>query len=416
MAIAVQRRKGTTAEHQNFIGENAEITIDTTKCTVVVHDGTTVGGHALAKEAQVTADIASGVAESKSYTDAEISTTTSQLEEAIGDVENLANSVGDTVTSIIPRVDDIAPITPKVCGVSHYFKDDTALAVITQSFVQALGADHATHIVLCPLLVNDDATGANNLHYEYTIPALTAAIATIAAEGLGVILKFHLVKNSDGHSLEEPTDQDALIADLRECILDTLDASQSIEIVCVANESPTICAGNRAAWESLFAAIRAQNPGIKITNSALFSEIKNATCVFWDLCDYIGCNAYPSCVDYNTVGTYDDALRAMYYTYRNDETYVTSMYKIARRYDKSYLITEMGIRPYAWQMASPSVWTALGTSNETVQADYYRAALETFLHAGSCAGMFVWNATDGFTFVGKAAESVLSAAFEEVQE
>jgi hypothetical protein len=50
MSTQVQRRKGTTAQHASFTGASAELTVDTTKNTVVVHDGSTAGGFALAKE------------------------------------------------------------------------------------------------------------------------------------------------------------------------------------------------------------------------------------------------------------------------------------------------------------------------------------------------------------------------------
>ena len=43
----VQFRKGTTTEHAQFTGANAEITVDTQKKTAVVHDGTDVGGFEL---------------------------------------------------------------------------------------------------------------------------------------------------------------------------------------------------------------------------------------------------------------------------------------------------------------------------------------------------------------------------------
>lgn len=44
MAKRIQFRRGTTTEHAAFIGAPGEITIDTTKKTVVVHDGVTPGG------------------------------------------------------------------------------------------------------------------------------------------------------------------------------------------------------------------------------------------------------------------------------------------------------------------------------------------------------------------------------------
>lgn len=50
MSTQVQRRKGTTAQHASFTGASAELTVDTTKNTVVVHNGSTAGGFPLAKE------------------------------------------------------------------------------------------------------------------------------------------------------------------------------------------------------------------------------------------------------------------------------------------------------------------------------------------------------------------------------
>ena len=53
MAIQIQLRQGTTAEHNSFTGAVGEITVDTNKKTVVVHDGKTVGGTVLAKVSEV---------------------------------------------------------------------------------------------------------------------------------------------------------------------------------------------------------------------------------------------------------------------------------------------------------------------------------------------------------------------------
>ena len=54
MATAIQRRRGTSAQHSSFTGLAGEITIDTTNNTVVVHDGSTAGGHRLAKYSEIT--------------------------------------------------------------------------------------------------------------------------------------------------------------------------------------------------------------------------------------------------------------------------------------------------------------------------------------------------------------------------
>ena len=49
MTTAVQRRRGTTTEHASFTGLEGEISVNTTKETLVVHDGATVGGFELAR-------------------------------------------------------------------------------------------------------------------------------------------------------------------------------------------------------------------------------------------------------------------------------------------------------------------------------------------------------------------------------
>ena len=54
MAIQIQLRSGTTTEHNTFTGAVGEVTVDTTKDTLVVHDGVTVGGTPLARVSEVT--------------------------------------------------------------------------------------------------------------------------------------------------------------------------------------------------------------------------------------------------------------------------------------------------------------------------------------------------------------------------
>ena len=55
MAYAIQRRRGTATEHNSFTGLAGEITVDTTNNTLRVHDGSTAGGHRLAKHSELTA-------------------------------------------------------------------------------------------------------------------------------------------------------------------------------------------------------------------------------------------------------------------------------------------------------------------------------------------------------------------------
>ena len=50
MATQVQFRRGTTGEHSAFTGAVGEVTVDTQKKTVCVHDATTLGGFPLLRE------------------------------------------------------------------------------------------------------------------------------------------------------------------------------------------------------------------------------------------------------------------------------------------------------------------------------------------------------------------------------
>tara|TARA_R100000654_G_scaffold25735_1_gene49253 strand:- start:101 stop:1402 length:1302 start_codon:yes stop_codon:yes gene_type:complete len=50
MAKLLKLRRGSTSGHSSFTGAEGEVTIDTTKDTAVVHDGSTAGGRPLARE------------------------------------------------------------------------------------------------------------------------------------------------------------------------------------------------------------------------------------------------------------------------------------------------------------------------------------------------------------------------------
>lgn len=51
-AFAIQLRRGTTSQHSTFTGLSGEVTVDTDKKTIVVHDGSTAGGIPLAKASE----------------------------------------------------------------------------------------------------------------------------------------------------------------------------------------------------------------------------------------------------------------------------------------------------------------------------------------------------------------------------
>ena len=49
MAKLLKLRRGTTSQHSSFTGAEGEVTVDTDKETLVVHNGSTAGGFALSR-------------------------------------------------------------------------------------------------------------------------------------------------------------------------------------------------------------------------------------------------------------------------------------------------------------------------------------------------------------------------------
>lgn len=92
MANALQLRRGTTAQHSTFTGLVGEVTVDTDKDTIIVHDGATAGGHPLAKE---TALSAKANTNSPTFTGTVVLPATT----SIGNVSNTELSYLDGVTS-----------------------------------------------------------------------------------------------------------------------------------------------------------------------------------------------------------------------------------------------------------------------------------------------------------------------------
>ena len=83
MSTEVKFRGGTTLEHVSFAGADREMTIDTTKKTVVVHDGSTQGGQALARD------------KSNGRTDLEIENHEKIIVDALGQIDGDLDVIGD---------------------------------------------------------------------------------------------------------------------------------------------------------------------------------------------------------------------------------------------------------------------------------------------------------------------------------
>lgn len=91
MTKAVQRRRGTSAEHSSFTGLLGELSVNTTNDSVHVHDGATAGGFELAR------------ADGSNVSEFNVVQLTGTIQ-ALGSISgsnNIDISAGDTVTATI---------------------------------------------------------------------------------------------------------------------------------------------------------------------------------------------------------------------------------------------------------------------------------------------------------------------------
>ncbi|PAD35984.1 glycoside hydrolase family 113 [Terribacillus saccharophilus] len=301
----------------------------------------------------------------------------------------------------------------KIMSASFYFwnnltiNDNVLNKTYTLDRLKELGF---THITLCILLQCRDTSTFNSWGYDYTLDKFKEMVRFIQDYGFKIIVKFH-PNDSGGNSIYKnnnfPSDPTAMFSTLQKCIVDTIKGND-VEIVCLANESPNITENYRDQWFQLINAVRTSNPEIKVTNSPTFWDVEHDTCVFWDLCDYIGGNIYPKSTD-EPVASINTITKSMYQSFDNQYHYFFKFLELSKKYNKPYLITEVGILPYESQTFDPASWSPLSNVyNEDVQYNFYKSFLNTYMNADSCAGILIWSVTDpNFNFIGRKGETAI---------
>ena len=94
MSKKLQLRGGTTSQHNSFTGAIREVTVDTDKDTLVVHDGSTQGGFALPRTAATIKTLLENGVDSVHYVDGSIDHV--HLAGDAVDGDNLANDACDS--------------------------------------------------------------------------------------------------------------------------------------------------------------------------------------------------------------------------------------------------------------------------------------------------------------------------------
>ena len=93
MATQIQFRRGNTSQHSTFTGAVGEVTVDTEKNVVVVHDGSTAGGFPVANSSVAATAYSNAV----SYTDTAIGTANTAMAANAATAYSNATSYADTI-------------------------------------------------------------------------------------------------------------------------------------------------------------------------------------------------------------------------------------------------------------------------------------------------------------------------------
>ena len=176
MATQIQWRRGNTAQTSTFTGAVAEITVDTDKKTIVVHDGSTSGGIPLALETQMTANAAIITSAFGKANSANV------LAQAAYDAANTKVSSTGTTTTLFTVTGNVT-VTANTTTSNLSATGATSLAATTVTGNLTVTANTTTS--------NLSATGATSLAATTVTGALTvtanATVGNLSVTGASVL-------------------------------------------------------------------------------------------------------------------------------------------------------------------------------------------------------------------------------------
>lgn len=169
MAKTIQFKRGTTAQTNLFVGALGEITVDTDKDVVVVHDGTTQGGFATAAKANADGTVSiinrtgtslATINSSGDYTSNKLRATNS------GTAAAPAIQVGNTDNGLYAPVSDAVAISTN--GVNRFQIDGTGIQKSTIGTGTTLYEDF-----MCRAWVNFNGTGTVAIRGSGNVSSIT---------------------------------------------------------------------------------------------------------------------------------------------------------------------------------------------------------------------------------------------------
>ena len=185
MAIQIQLRSGTTTEHNTFTGAVGEVTVDTDKDVLVVHDGVTAGGFPVAARANTDGTIR------LIKKDGTVNTTIS----ATGLFNNTLTSTNtdQALTAAQGKVlQDNKLETAVAFGVGQTWQDLTASRVVSTTYTNSTGK---------PILVSYQVSGANSASATATVDGIIIANVTNNSQYVTRVPMSFIVPNGSTYSI-----------------------------------------------------------------------------------------------------------------------------------------------------------------------------------------------------------------------
>ena len=247
--------------------------------------------------------------------------------------------------------------------------------------------------------------------------SLIHAIKTIHSLGMKVMLKpqIDILDKSVGTWRGEiycPTEQhwDRWFDSYADCILyyAELSQKQGVDMYCIGVELSSVATTRRQMWkDKVIVPVRKAYKG-PITYAANWDgEYKNVT--FWDLVDYVGIDAYFPLTDAESP-TFEEIKRGW-------EGWVKDLEEFQATVSKPIIFPEVGYCSAAGAAKEPWIEIVSGKADMQLQADCYRALLETIWDKQWFYGLYWWKwGTDvrfggpsnkGYSPQNKSAEQVL---------
>lgn len=265
-------------------------------------------------------------------------------------------------------------------------------------------------IVLCPIMWME--TGTSNVFSGYkgglTKEQILEYCKIIKEYDMYVCMKPHVGgENISSHGDIKPSNISTWFNNYSSLYLELINlCKEYIDIICISNELNGQTNQLKNKWVDFINLIRNIKSTFKIGTACHYGELKTNVCL--EYLDFLGFNMYVP-----VVGDLSTNIEVQRASLLKNSNAINELFKKANELSKPIIITEVGILPFEISLSKPESWgfTTSPEIIEEVQVRYYNIALKEYLYANNVIGTFIWNACDGYTFIGRKAQQTVKELY-----